>query len=169
MAKSTKDCCFYCDETKFKNRAEAMASLKGTDHSNQSKSCHSLGPITRNPFFNFMRHLRETSCSHSIIDMAKHAGAEWRKMSDQDKCPFVMAAHRAPRRSRRHLRLDHSNMSMNSTSRYNSTLKNKAAKRLKTNRSAMNSTRDKRSKSSNHSMGSMSGMKNISAIKKSPR
>lgn len=178
MSNNSRPCCFYCDETKFTNRAEAQASLKNGSSkrvNSVTSMCHHLGPVTRNAFFNFMRHLRETTCSRSIIDMAKHAGQEWRKMSDMEKCPYVMEAHRAPKRARRRqLRLKNSSLSLGSSTMRNSTMMahgppRKATKRLKPNMSStLNATRLNRSRKAN-SIGNLNGFHNISAIKKSPR
>lgn len=165
MSKPSNQCCFYCNETKFANRAEAQASLQGpkndsTRIKNESSMCHRLGPITRNPFFNYVRHLRETTCAKSITDLAKQAGAEWRKMSDMEKCPFVMEAHRAPRMRRRRLRLNHSNISMNNSSMLHSTMRSRVTKKLRSRNSLSKIRR---------SMTNLSGLGNISAIKRSPR
>lgn len=148
-----RPCCFYCEETKFANRAEALASLKSdekavTPHGSkpiktETSMCHRLGPVTRNPFFNFLRHLRETTCSKSIIDLAKHAGQEWRKMSDELKCRFVMEAHRAPKRRRR----NQSGMSFNSTLKSSTKMPAlKKAKRLNMNHTTIGTSRVKKSR-----------------------
>lgn len=109
---SERPCCLYCHETKFSNRAEAQASLMGIKQEdsnrikNENSKCHRLGPITRNPFFNFLRHLRDTTCSLSIIKMAKEAGAEWRKMSAHDKSAYVIAAGKAPKTVRKRRKMN---------------------------------------------------------------
>lgn len=118
-----RKCCLFCDEARERcdaadaaaaaktnstveqkhTPAPAAAVLTGTP-SNTSSRCHRVGPVTRNPFFNYMRHKRETSCSFSIISAAKEAGNEWRKMTAEEKCPFMAQALKVrsrPRRSRR--------------------------------------------------------------------
>lgn len=115
-----RSCCLFCDEIPAERLAAAAAVAAATDKntgaSHMNSSCHQAGPQTRNAFFNYMRHKRMHSCAHSIIAMAKEAGAEWRQMSVEEKCPFVMEAMRAPRSRRvRRMRSNNSTFAMNST------------------------------------------------------
>lgn len=115
-----RNCCLFCDEIPADRLAAAANATttmsKSATASHMDSTCHQAGPQTRNSFFNYMRHKRMHSCAKSIIAMAKEAGAEWRRMTDEEKCPFVMEAMRAPRNRRvRRMRSNNSTFAMNST------------------------------------------------------
>ncbi|XP_037041260.1 uncharacterized protein LOC119077979 [Bradysia coprophila] len=60
--------------------------------------CHAAGPMTINPFFNFMREMRETTCFNKTVpEVAKEAGERWTKMSDCDKAPYIVQAYKVSR------------------------------------------------------------------------
>lgn len=164
-----RPCCYFCIATEFATRSEAESFLKSTtafdvaeahfgrtrtDDETPSSPCYRLGPVTRNPFLNYMRHLRETTCSPagSILELAKRAGYEWRRMNENDKHPFVMDANRVPwkmvRRTRRTFHRLRTSMSR--------------VKRLNSRQhSLMNASQIKR----HRSMANVSGLINVSAIK----
>lgn len=66
--------------------------------------CFKSGEYTRNPFFNFLREYRRTHCGMTIVEQAVQAGAEWRCMTDQEKCKYVVLTDGKPRRRRRYKR-----------------------------------------------------------------
>lgn len=85
-----------------------------------SKSCHGPGPskpihvvqsriknlnlnfyppVTVNPFFNFLKELRETTCyNKSVTEVAKEAGQRWSKMTDCEKGPYILEAYKVSRK-----------------------------------------------------------------------
>lgn len=110
-----RQCCVWCDEL-AERQAQAVADSKTDVQAvhpvlppakpavSSGGNCHQAGPITRNPFFNYMRSKRQNSCSFSITAMAKEAAREWLNMSVADRQPFVAdASHVQPsvRRLRR--------------------------------------------------------------------
>lgn len=55
-------------------------------------------PATINPFFNFMKNLRETTCfNKTVVEVAKEAGDRWRNMSECEKVPFIIEAYKVSR------------------------------------------------------------------------
>ncbi|XP_034248359.1 high mobility group B protein 4-like [Thrips palmi] len=52
---------------------------------------------TRNPFFNFLRHLQVELQGMSAAEVAREGGRRWRHMSDRDKQPYRQMAQRASR------------------------------------------------------------------------
>lgn len=66
--------------------------------------CFNQGEYTRNPFFNFLREYRKTHCGLTIVEQAIQAGAEWRCMTNEEKCRYVVATDGKPQRRRRYKR-----------------------------------------------------------------
>lgn len=55
--------------------------------------------MTINPFFNFMKEMRETTCFNKTVrEVAKEAGERWSKMSDCDKAPYIVQAYKVSRK-----------------------------------------------------------------------
>ncbi|XP_052131089.1 protamine-like [Frankliniella occidentalis] len=52
---------------------------------------------SRNPFFNFLRHLQAELDGMSAAEVAREGGRRWRLMSDREKEPYRRLARRAPR------------------------------------------------------------------------
>lgn len=79
-------------------------------HSSKSKSATSkfkIGPITRNPFLNFLRDMRKAAHGMSITELASRGAELWRKMNAHQKkpyCELAKQAARTKRRRRRHRR-----------------------------------------------------------------
>ncbi|XP_037938748.1 uncharacterized protein LOC119671930 [Teleopsis dalmanni] len=51
----------------------------------QKKKCARPGPITRNPFFNFLRELRQNGCTADIIETAKCGAKLWNLLTPEQK------------------------------------------------------------------------------------
>lgn len=66
--------------------------------------CHKPAQYTRNPFFNYLREFRRTHCGMTIVEQAIQAGAEWRCMTTEEKCKYVVHTDGKPRRRRRYKR-----------------------------------------------------------------
>lgn len=66
--------------------------------------CFKPGQYTRNPFFNYLREFRKTHCGMTIVEQAIQAGAEWRCMTKEEKCKYVVHTDGKPRRRRRYKR-----------------------------------------------------------------
>lgn len=98
-------CIFYCagkgQKQEDKKEKNEKAGKSGEEKQRSGTKCYKAGIITRNPFFNYLRTIRESQCGLSITEIAKYGSEQWRKMSDVQKCPFYMQAHRAKRRKRR--------------------------------------------------------------------
>lgn len=60
--------------------------------------CFKPGKYTRNPFFNYLREYRKTHCGMTIVEQAVQAGAEWRCMSREEKCKYVVCVDGSPQR-----------------------------------------------------------------------
>lgn len=83
-----------------KKKSNSKAAAKSKTKPLKTMKCYKEGIHTRNPFLNFLRKYRKEHCGLSIIDIAKRGGEEWRKMSECEKCPFIMEAFHTPRRVR---------------------------------------------------------------------
>lgn len=62
---------------------------------------HNAGPITRNPYLNYMRHKRTTGCRLPVRIASREAAGEWRHMSEAQRLPFVLQAFHAKKRRQR--------------------------------------------------------------------
>ncbi|XP_037936892.1 uncharacterized protein LOC119671891 [Teleopsis dalmanni] len=51
----------------------------------RKKKCARPGPITNNPFFNFLREMRKNGCTTDIIETAKCGAKLWSKLSEAEK------------------------------------------------------------------------------------
>ncbi|GJQ73197.1 hypothetical protein Trydic_g13580 [Trypoxylus dichotomus] len=67
----------------------------------QKGKCHKEGPITRNPFFNFLRDYRKKHCGWTVVQIAREGAKEWRRMSEQQKQQYKNSACKAPKIKRR--------------------------------------------------------------------
>lgn len=133
-----RKCCIFCDEIpadRCASTGEVATAKSAAPMQSPNTTCHREGPVTRNPFLNFMRYKRRTSCAHSIVSMAREAANEWNKMTDMEKCPYVMEAHKAPKRYRRRLDTLLAN-SMSDSLLANSTMKNETSPRSRTMKSS---------------------------------
>ncbi|CAH1130780.1 unnamed protein product [Ceutorhynchus assimilis] len=63
-----------------------------------------IGRVTRNPFLNFLREVRKKCSGMGVLEISVKAGELWRKMSRNEKEPFLQMARQAPRRRRRRRR-----------------------------------------------------------------
>jgi hypothetical protein len=75
----------YCQEVE-ETRENAPEPEASTSHAQPrtSRNCRP-GIKTRNPFFNYCRHIRETNCGLSAVDVVKRAAQEWKSMSPEQK------------------------------------------------------------------------------------
>uniref|UniRef100_A0A8D8ACR7 (northern house mosquito) hypothetical protein n=1 Tax=Culex pipiens TaxID=7175 RepID=A0A8D8ACR7_CULPI len=60
----------------------------------------STGRITRNPFFNYLGHFRANHRELSPVGVSVEGARAWRRMTFQEKEPFVRVARLARRRRR---------------------------------------------------------------------
>lgn len=61
-----------------------------------------IGPITRNPFLNFLRDMRKAARSGmTITELTARGGELWRKMSSKQKKPYCELARQAAKVKRR--------------------------------------------------------------------
>lgn len=129
-----RKCCIFCDEIP-PERLASTASEVGTKPTanlmNQNNTCAREGPVTRNPFFNYLRYKRSISCSHDVRVFTSEGAKEWKAMTDLEKCPYVMEAHKAPKRYRR--RLDTLSGSMSDSRLVNSTMNETKARSMTMN------------------------------------
>lgn len=63
--------------------------------------CFKAGEYTRNPFFNFLREYRITHCGMTMVEQAVEAGAEWRCMTREEKCKYIVHTDGKPQTTRR--------------------------------------------------------------------
>lgn len=73
----------------------------GSLSSDRSGKCHKQGPVTRNPFFNFLRDYRKKHCGKSVVEIAREGAKEWRSMSEQQKEQYIKSACLAPKTKRK--------------------------------------------------------------------
>uniref|UniRef100_A0A182Y5R0 Uncharacterized protein n=1 Tax=Anopheles stephensi TaxID=30069 RepID=A0A182Y5R0_ANOST len=59
------------------------------------------GKTTRNPYLNFLRDYRRKNCHLSAVDIVRQGAEQWRRMSDEQKLPYVKIAFYTPLRRRR--------------------------------------------------------------------
>ncbi|XP_050078680.1 protamine-like [Anopheles maculipalpis] len=59
------------------------------------------GKQTRNPYLNFLRDYRRNNCHLSAVDVVRHGAEEWRRMTDEQKLPYVKIAFYTPLKRRR--------------------------------------------------------------------
>ena len=57
--------------------------------------CYKPGPVTRSPFLNYVRNVRMRMSGARLTEITKRAGAEWRRMTDEQKQPYVRQAQEA--------------------------------------------------------------------------
>ncbi|KAL1496956.1 hypothetical protein ABEB36_007999 [Hypothenemus hampei] len=87
-----------------KNHARRDSIAKHTT-SNQYQ-VHNVGPITNNPFLNFLRDMRKNTHGLSPTQLSAKGGELWRNMSVTQKEPYCQMARQVAgrRRSRRRLK-----------------------------------------------------------------
>ncbi|CAH1986853.1 unnamed protein product [Acanthoscelides obtectus] len=61
------------------------------------KSCHRQGPITRNPFLNYLRRFRKKHCKWRVTRVAVEGAKCWCKMSRRDKQKYYAEACKSKR------------------------------------------------------------------------
>ncbi|VEN57522.1 unnamed protein product [Callosobruchus maculatus] len=66
----------------------------------QSK-CHRLGPLTRNPFVNYLRWFRKKHCNWKVTRFVIEGAKCWCKMSRGEKLKYFAEACKSRRRRRR--------------------------------------------------------------------
>lgn len=103
----------YFGEEKFgrphnsNNNSKTMGRVSRIKEENTTRlgrGCYKPGIATRNPFLNYLREVRRLNCGISILQIARQGGAEWRRMTEEQKCPYIALAFRTrPRQSRRRL------------------------------------------------------------------
>lgn len=67
-----------------------------------------LGKITRNPFFNFLREVRKCHQNESAKEIAVRGAEQWKRMSEKSKAKYIVQAFHTPKKYYRRK----SNMSM---------------------------------------------------------
>lgn len=70
----------------------------------EQKICIKAGEYTKNPFFNYLREFRKTHSGMTIVEQAIEAGAEWRCMTKDEKCKYVVHTDGKLQRRRRYKR-----------------------------------------------------------------
>ncbi|KAK3909397.1 Protamine [Frankliniella fusca] len=80
----------------------SVLGLKNTKRRRRRRRGRSLRPpsgfkASRNPFFNYLRHLQAELRGYSASEVAQEGGRRWRLMSDTEKEPYRRMARRAPR------------------------------------------------------------------------
>ncbi|XP_017781575.1 PREDICTED: protamine-like [Nicrophorus vespilloides] len=68
-----------------------------------STTYHS-GPVTRNPFLNFLREYRLSNGNKKVVDIAIEGGKLWRKMDESEKSKYKIMASKVGRRHGRRRR-----------------------------------------------------------------
>lgn len=66
---------------------EGASTSAGPSNCTTPRSCRP-GIMTKNPFLNYCRHIRETHCGLSAIDVVKKAAQDWRTFSPEKKKQF---------------------------------------------------------------------------------
>lgn len=109
MAKSTGDsrserCKKYTSKSGSASSRESFCSKflgRSSDSGQKGGKCHKQGPVTRNPFFNFLRDYRKKHCGKTAVQIARDGGKEWRSMSEQQKEQYIKSACLAPKTKRK--------------------------------------------------------------------
>uniref|UniRef100_A0A182M4M6 HMG box domain-containing protein n=1 Tax=Anopheles culicifacies TaxID=139723 RepID=A0A182M4M6_9DIPT len=58
------------------------------------------GKKTRNPYINFLRDFRQKNCHLSAVEIVRQGAEQWRRMSDEQKLPYVKIAFYTPMKRR---------------------------------------------------------------------
>jgi hypothetical protein len=75
--------CRYVDEDQgSQERAQEPSTSRG-----HGRSCRP-GILTRNPFLNYCRYIRENNCGLSAVQVVQRAAREWKTMSKEEKEKF---------------------------------------------------------------------------------
>ncbi|VEN40649.1 unnamed protein product [Callosobruchus maculatus] len=61
----------------------------------QKCEVYKTGPITVNPFLNFVRDVRKNAKGLSVCEIVSKAGRLWRRMNDEQKKPYYHLAKKA--------------------------------------------------------------------------
>uniref|UniRef100_A0A182K9F2 HMG box domain-containing protein n=1 Tax=Anopheles christyi TaxID=43041 RepID=A0A182K9F2_9DIPT len=59
------------------------------------------GKQTRNPYLNFLRDFRRKNCHLSVVEVVRQGAEQWRRMTDEQKLPYVKVAFYTPLKRRR--------------------------------------------------------------------
>uniref|UniRef100_A0A182RPP2 HMG box domain-containing protein n=1 Tax=Anopheles funestus TaxID=62324 RepID=A0A182RPP2_ANOFN len=59
------------------------------------------GKKTRNPYLNFLRDFRIKNCHLSVVEIVRQGAEQWRRMTDEQKLPYVKVAFYTPLKRRR--------------------------------------------------------------------
>lgn len=70
-------------------------------HPDRRPTASDDGIITRNPFFNYLRHFRQHTPLRRSREIVRAAATAWKALSYAQKMPFVLLAKREQRKRRR--------------------------------------------------------------------
>uniref|UniRef100_A0A182IMI9 Uncharacterized protein n=1 Tax=Anopheles atroparvus TaxID=41427 RepID=A0A182IMI9_ANOAO len=59
------------------------------------------GKRSRNPYLNYLREFRRKNCHLSAVEIVRQGAEQWRKMTDEQKLPFIRTAFYTAMRPRR--------------------------------------------------------------------
>ncbi|KAK9695047.1 Protamine and protamine like [Popillia japonica] len=108
MAKSTSEsraerCKKYTSKSGSASSREGFCAkfLGRSSDGQKGGKCHKPGPVTRNPFLNFLRDYRKKHCGKTVVQIARDGAKEWRCMSEQQKEQYIKSACLAPKKARK--------------------------------------------------------------------
>uniref|UniRef100_A0A182PB47 HMG box domain-containing protein n=1 Tax=Anopheles epiroticus TaxID=199890 RepID=A0A182PB47_9DIPT len=59
------------------------------------------GKQTRNPYLNFLRDFRRKNCHLSVVEIVRQGAEQWRRLTDEQKLPYVRIAFYTPLKRKR--------------------------------------------------------------------
>ncbi|KFB39787.1 hypothetical protein ZHAS_00007153 [Anopheles sinensis] len=84
-----------------KQSAQPMAESWGEPSSRRNAMTCNPGRKSRNPYINYLREFRRQNCHLSAVEVVRQGAERWRKMTDEQKLPYIRTAFYTPMRPMR--------------------------------------------------------------------
>uniref|UniRef100_A0AAG5CXF5 HMG box domain-containing protein n=1 Tax=Anopheles atroparvus TaxID=41427 RepID=A0AAG5CXF5_ANOAO len=84
-----------------KPTAKQTTETRGEPSTSRNAMSCNPGKRSRNPYLNYLREFRRKNCHLSAVEVVRQGAEQWRKMTDEQKLPFIRTAFYTAMRPRR--------------------------------------------------------------------